>query len=302
MNFDIEELLTTALIIDKPMIIVEGSDDIKVYENLVERLNREYDVYAIENINNYTEGCDEVIRAIKDLQQKINENDRNEKYILGIIDADVRLFRNSIPNLKGLLVLKYYSFESHFITRSNLKILIGEITNNGNKTISNEVLDYCESDLEQILKELYYYSLEALKNALIENYNSVIGYSDKPGLLYSGHHWTKIKKKKRNLDYFAKKHSLKYDLKTLKRISKGKWLVFYYSSSILNKLKTLKDACKDNKIPQCQFCKKSKHNKCLRKLNSSYNVDLIQKKLLNYYDNNELKYVNDRLLLLNSVN
>ncbi len=302
MNYDIEELFTTAIMVDKPMIIVEGSDDIKVFENLVEQINREYDVYAIENINNYSEGCAQVIRAIEDLQLKINENDRNEKYILGIIDADVRRFRNSIPKLKGLFVLRYYSFESHFISRSNLKILVGEITNNGNKAISKEVLDYCESDLEHKLKELYYYSLEALKNALIKNYNSVIGYSDSPGLLYSGHHWTKIKKIKRNLDYFAKKYSLQYNLKTLKRISKGKWLVFYYSSSVFSRLKTLKDACKDNKIPQCQFCKKSNHNKCLRKLNSSYNVDFIQMKLLNHYDKSELKYVYDRLLLLNNMN
>lgn len=302
MNYDIEELLTTAITIDKPMIIVEGSDDVKIYENIIEHIDRDYDVYAIENIKDYSEGCEEVIRAIADLQLKINESERNDKYILGIIDADVRQFRNTIPNLKCIFVLKYYSFESHFISRSNLKVMVGEVTNNGNTAISKEVLDYCESDLEKHFKELYYYSLESLKNALVVNYNSVIGYSASPGLLFSQHHWAAIKTKKRNLDYFAKKHTIKYDLKTLKRIAKGKWLLFYYSSSVLNRLKTLKDACKDNKLPQCQFCKCSNHNKCLRKLNSNYNVDLIQKKLSNYYDKNELKYIYDRLLLLNSIN
>lgn len=302
MNYDIEELFTTAIMIDKPMLIVEGVDDIKIYENITERINREYDVYAIENIPNYSEGCEEVIRAINDLQTKINENEKNGKYILGIIDADVRHFKNSIPNMKELFVLKYYSIESHFISRSNLKVLIGELTYNGNKNISKEVLDYCESDLEKRLKELYYYSLDALKNAVVKNYISTIGYSDNPGLLYNGSKWPIIEKKKRNLDYFAKKFSLNYDLKNIKRITKGKWLLFYYSSSVLNKLITLKDACRDNKIPQCQYCKRGNYSKCLYKLNASYNVDLIQRKLLTYYDNNELKYIYDRLLLLGSAN
>lgn len=302
MEYDLEELLTAAIMLDKPIILVEGSDDIKLYENLLNNINKECDVYAIENVDSYSEGCDEVIRAIKDIQNKINENPHNERYILGIIDADVRPFRNEIPKIKGLFVLKYYSFESHFITRSNLKKLISEITCNGNKSISEELLDYCESDLEKRFKELYYYSLEALKNSVTNNYNSIVVYSDNAGMLYSNYHLSKIKAKKRTHDYFANKHSLKYNLISLKSIAKGKWLLFYYSSSILSKLKNLKDACKNKLIAPCQFCKKGNYNKCLRKLNGTYDVKQVQNKLLNIYDRDELKYIYDRFNLLGSYN
>lgn len=40
---------------------------------------------------------------------------------MGIIDRDVRQFLNNLPSKNNLLVLKYYSYETHLITDVTIK-------------------------------------------------------------------------------------------------------------------------------------------------------------------------------------
>jgi hypothetical protein len=256
-------------------------------------ISKEGNVYAIENIENYSEGCSEVIRAIRDLQTRINK--RNRRFLLGIIDGDVHYYRNTIPKLKCIFILKYYSFESHFISKLNLRNLARSLISNSKLNTSKEVIDYCYEEVNTKFGELYYYSLEALKRSLKPNYASVISYSTPAGTLYCNHFLPIIKQKKKRLTYFAKSKKIKFDIKNLKKIAKGKWLLHYFATSSLSRLNRLKVACNNGEITRCQFCSQGKLNKCLRRLNSNYSVDNVKSKLLTMFEENEFRYIFNRL-------
>ena len=53
-----------------------------------------------------------------------------KKYVMGIIDRDVRQFLNNLPSKNNLLVLKYYSYETHLITDVTIKRLLEQLTKN----------------------------------------------------------------------------------------------------------------------------------------------------------------------------
>lgn len=299
MTLKLPELFNSAIMTSTPMIIVEGSDDVGFYESVLNHVSKEGNVYAIENILNYAEGCSEVIRAIQDLQSRINE--KNKQFLLGIIDGDVHYYRNTTPKLKCIFILKYYSFESHFISQANLKILIGNLISNSKFSTSKEVMDYCNKEIDIKFRELYYYSLEALKKSLKPNYASVVSYSTPAGTLYCNHFFQAIKQRKYNLNYFARSKKIVFDMNNLKKIAKGKWLLHYFAASSLSRLNNLSLACNNGEITQCQFCSQGKPNKCLRRLNSNYNVDNIKSKLLSMFDEREFRYIFKRFNKLGNL-
>ncbi|NOH14850.1 DUF4435 domain-containing protein [Clostridium cochlearium] len=282
-----------------PAVIVEGKDDIKFYKNLCENIKKNIEVIAVDNIKGVADGCTGVIECIESIQDDIKKNINNLKYILGIIDGDVRCYRDEIPNnIYGIFVLKYYSYESHFVTRQNLKNIVGLTASVGKSYIDDKTLDYIEKDVQNDYKKIFYVSLEALKNACIKEYDSIISYKDKPEYifnnLYTGKNIMKsLMRKKNQLDEFAKQYNITFS--DFKKVIKGKWLLYTYYNSVYRNLKKLPDACRNNIITKCQYCKSGQPEKCLWNLDYNYKLEYIISIALNYYDNNELEYINDRL-------
>lgn len=128
MRHDIEETVVAAMMSHEPVIIVEGQDDIKFYSNIASRIQCNVGVQAVETIEGYSEGCDQVIAAIEAVQELIAADVRLSKYVLGIIDRDSRHYMNNIPDMDNMLVLKYYSYESHLVTSKSIRRLLGIMT------------------------------------------------------------------------------------------------------------------------------------------------------------------------------
>jgi hypothetical protein len=296
--FDLDEVITSAIMSSTPAIIVEGKDDVKFYQMLASEIDKEIEVYAVENFEDFGQGCNSVIDAITYLQYKINEKPENVNYVLGIIDRDARFFRNEIPTgLKGLFILKYYSYESHFITRNNLIKLISFLTNIGVSNIPHNIISYIEEPVKSNLNELYYVSLEALKNACELQYKGEIGYSAKPGKVSNETSRRRllrgILKKKDELDTFAKELNITPD--DLLFISKGKWVLHTFCESALKKIKELEQACSNGIIDKCQFCKTGNFKKCLWRVNFNCQIDAATQILLNWIDIDEVRYIIDKL-------
>ena len=81
-TYEADELLNEAIMSDTPIVIVEGTDDIPLYEDLIKSLNKNIEVYASENliISGNISGCVGVVNSLN----KINEFSQNiniEKYI-----------------------------------------------------------------------------------------------------------------------------------------------------------------------------------------------------------------------------
>ncbi|MCM0647251.1 DUF4435 domain-containing protein [Clostridium swellfunianum] len=300
MESTIEELLNEAIMSEVPFIIVEGADDISFYQMLSEHIKKDTEVIAVENIYSYSEGCDNVIKAIEDIQTILNQKESNKNYLLGIVDRDSRFYRNCIPNLTSLFILKYYSYESHLANRHGLTSILPAITSVSQKMLDGSVLEFIEKDLQADYLNLFYFSLEALKFACDKNYRSVVRYKQKPGKIFAKDYVNILKenifKKKTELDTFASEYSI--SMGDLRYIAKGKWLLHVYADRIYNNIKELSTACKDNKVTQCQYCKVGKHDKCLYKIKSNFQLGQIISMLLSEYDENEVKYIKERISLL----
>lgn len=184
MKYDLNDTINAALMTNTPVAIVEGYDDIKFYVNIASEKHLHLDVKAVETIDNYGEGCEQVIKAVDDATQLIQNDPRLKKYVVGIIDRDVRQYRGTLPEYDNIIILKYYSYETHLITPNSIIKLIEYITKAPVTLINQDVIDYLMTDFStNNLERLYYFSLEALKTSCDSSYRGEVTYDTEPGAL-----------------------------------------------------------------------------------------------------------------------
>jgi len=297
LKYDLVEELIEAITHKEPMVIVEGKDDRQIYERLAEKSEVNVKVRVVDDFEDYAAGCRHVIACLKSLQPKLAESTDNIKFVLGIIDRDVRPFRNELPtHLKGLFVTKYYSIETYFATRQNLAKLINDFTRASSKNIDDSILDFVEELFNQSRSDLYYISLEALKTACVPNYSGIVGYSGKSGkvleeakkyLLGKGQNYTlsQIALKKPELDIFA--NSLNIGLTDLKSITKGKWYLYFFVYCGWQQIQQLSDNCQKAKISQCRSCTVGNYQGCYFQLKIKPDIRILYESILNFIDEQE---------------
>jgi len=291
------------VMLNEPMVIVEGKDDYQIYQNIARKINPAIEVFQVNEFENYAEGCTGVIDCITVLQTKFNEKPDNIQFALGIIDRDVRPYRNELPDgLQGLFITKYYSIETHFSTKENIRQLIGKITYNTAQDIDDEVLDFVLTNFQSSLSTLYLISLEALKNACVTGYDTLIGYDDTIGKIMSKDFQNvvvpQLTAKKDELQEFATTFELTEN--DIKQIVKGKW----YLHSILRvsypKIKELKMLCLVGQIPQCRSCSVGNHNDCLFKTKQTkYEIRALADDMLTFVDETECSDLMNTMSTLN---
>ncbi|NBD28008.1 DUF4435 domain-containing protein [Paenibacillus glycinis] len=299
--YTIGQIMAKARMTNRPIIIVEGTDDVPIYEKIVRISGKNIEVKAIENIYGYSEGCESVITCIQDAQGKFNESEENIKYLRGIIDRDVRPFRGEdLLNFKGLFILKYYSIESHFITVNHAEFLLRKILVSDN-ALNSDIVSYIMSDLEEVYQQLFLISLEALKVACDSNYHGVVSYGFSEGQVTREQSlrtiMSQIYLKKEFLESFSEELNLSQD--DFRLIIKGKWLLEAFAISVFKKIQALSDHCRDRSLAnlsQCQYCETGKLHLCHRKIQRHYNNYNIAPSLVKeYIDINEVSYITEEL-------
>lgn len=304
---NLADLLVQSIIRKRPFLLVEGVDDVQIYENIAEKSGKKVDIYIINNIKEYdTAGCDSVIKAVYNLQPKLAERADNIHHFLGIIDSDVRPYRGvqkgeiDFSQLldKGLFMLKYYSIETYFATKSNLRKLVRKHTSLTSDMITADLLNLIETEFNNIKSELYFISLEALKNACIPDYEGIIGYdNDQINEENRRVHFNQQLIEKRNdLNAFA--NDLEISEADFKRICKGKWLLKNYTHKAYSKIQSLSKLCINNQINQCQSCIAQNYQSCLYKHIRGYNVSNVYNDILEYVDEAECQDIIERIKLL----
>lgn len=301
MKYDIEETLTECIMSGIPTILVEGIDDISFYENISMTIDKEVSIQAIENIEGYGQGCEEVERAINDIQEEIHANTQLKKLIMGIIDKDTRYYKGEVPNMSCLFVLEYYSYESHLTTSYSLKKLISILTQVSEKMVDDRAIEFMLQGLADKYDKLYYISLEALKGRCEAGYIPVKRYKEEPGNIFSkgalGFVWPQIEVKKEELDKFAEEKQITRE--DIKYVAKGKWLLYVYCNHIIERAYLLKDAC-GNLIKSCKYCDSGNKTKCLWRTSANFQIPQLKNLLTSpmMFDENELMYIKDRIKLL----
>lgn len=295
MKNDLEETIVAAFMCKQPVIIVEGQDDIKFYDNIATLNGLMVDVQAIETIDGYSEGCDQVCNAIDEAISLIQNDKRLRKYVVGIIDRDVRQYLNTLPAKDNLLVLNYYSYETHLITDATIKKLLEQLTKVPGSLITQDVVDWIKLDFKNQSNELYYFSLEALKKMCDDTYQADITYGLNGGAVIGAgkrYRWNLIQPKTNDLNQFATIHNISKS--DLKYIAKGKWLLATWCDYLIKKVKKLHLVC-GTQLPQCNYCKAGQIDKCLWKPSSSFQVVEIESLLYTqqFIDLNEVNYISE---------
>lgn len=283
MKYLLFDILNEAIMTNTPAVIVEGKDDPQVYHRIANLAEKEVVVYSVNMIDDCTTGlgnCDKVIECIQKLQNKYTERIDNVNRVLGVIDRDSKPYTTSSTSvyhtgLPGLLILKYYSFETYFANRVVLKKMVEKLTYLSPVMVNEALLDLVEQDFLNLREDLYYLSLEALSDMCIPAYTGIVTYG--MGGVKDARTRQELSSqvvlKKTTLDTFAA--SLSLTISDLKKICKGKWYLQIYLGKAFDKIKTLYSMCQNGIVPQCRPCSTGESNECRYKAKAGYNYSSV---------------------------
>lgn len=289
-----DELLGLAMIMNTPIVIVEGYDDVPIYERLSAAASVDCEVYASENILRNKPGCEGVIENVGDIRDAA-DGIAIEKYILGIIDRDARFYRNAIAADPAILVLKYCSIESHFANCESIQYVIPKVTRVTAKLMAEDLHGEINAQITNRLMFLYLVSLEALKNACEKDYDASFGYGHTIKSIINQKLHEALEAKREGLIVFGESLGLTSSWDDLLKICKGKWLLEMFSDELYNYIKDLPELCKESKISQCQFCAKGELSKCLYKNPVFFSADIMRNHFFHNLECGELGYIKARM-------
>jgi len=284
----------------KPYILVEGKDDIQFYENIVERIGRDYIVKPIGRYKE-TSNCTAVIEWMEELDSVL-DNEEHRKYFLGIIDGDARQHKNNLPQENTLLyILQYYSWESYFI---NSEVVFKSIKKflKTRTLLSEESIGYIYMNhiKNHLLDELWLFGLKRLKDNESDkhcNQNNSMNRLDKDKQFIKA-----LRELEEELFIFATQKELIANHQTLLEITKGKWALSFFVKKYLQVLKKLPDLCRKHDIAiikTCDYCEQQDFDNCLYELRANYREEHIMADIINMMDLTSLTPIKERLQQLN---
>jgi hypothetical protein len=297
------ELLRQAIKEEIPVVIVEGPDDIKIYNKLAKETNKEVVVKAVEFIEG-GEGanCHAIFSIISknDFQSEIKKKD-NRQWLLGIIDGDTIEYkswmkRESIENIIGLYQLKLYSFESYFVSEHNLKHLLVTITRMGSMSkITDITINYFLKKFKPIEEMLFQISIDNLIFLQNDKIKSSLDSMKINEIINNPKVQIDLKERSKNINDFIETNNIDFE-KDKKKIIKGKKLFQTFYEIIRMELKAIPDNCRKISVDNCDYCSEDKklREKCLWKTTQYSNYDQFKPIVYLNTDNpefNEIKNV-----------
>lgn len=291
------ELLNLAIMTKVPVLIVEGRADIAIYQRVAASIDCNYNVVASENIVSAEPGCGGVLKNINTIRERCGRMDIRP-YVLGIIDRDARFYRKELVDDDALLILKFYSIESHFVSKEAVRYIVEKTTSATGNLLTDESCDSIFNEIKKDLDVLYLCSLEALKKACERDYNAEVGYGDKIRSILKQGKPEILKLKIDELTDFANHLGVDKSWESILEICKGKWVFQVFIDSLLSKLNELPSMCKENAIAQCQYCVRDAYQNCLYSLTANFASSHMEQILLQDTAQPGLDYIKDRLRLM----
>lgn len=300
MQFDLDEIFSQAIMTKKPFVIVEGVDDISVYDGIVNDGCKIAEVVAVETIEGYAKGCESVVSAVDFLQDLEVVRYDPRDYVLGIIDKDVRDYRGELPVNDLLLILEAYSIESHFVNSEVVERLLRVCTKGTPDLYTKDLQDDLLSKCIDSMDILYLASLDALRGSLERDYDSDFGYCQKYGRLKDQSLVERLINKREELTEFSLRHSLDHNLDTLKKISKGKWLLSVFCEELEKKMRDLPSTCGEGPVIKCQMCANEVENSCLYRFSEGFTHKVMREIARKQHSVSELSYIRGKVATLAS--
>ncbi|EPF6144729.1 hypothetical protein LJQ30_001981 [Acinetobacter baumannii] len=295
---EVQDLLNIAQMSETPYLIVEGVDDIPIYDKIKSLHNLNMEIISAREIEGIEPGCRGVEKIISILNNDHKETTL-EKYIIGIADKDVKDFRNELKGFRNIIYTKYYSMETHLISDEVILKVIANFIRNPEKLIDRELVNDFWEYFNQEAKGLYYISLDALKKSLDAKHEACYTYS-------SGYNDTKNQKllnkvlNNPNLDAFQAQINLEYCSKSLRMICKGKWFIEFFCEKLTHFIKNLLESCvESNRATYCRTCILQMHNECLYKLKDNIIVtkDSVKAVIVSFCEYGDFKFLLDKVII-----
>lgn len=294
LTMEYDELLNEAIMSKTPIVVVEGVDDVPVYEELCFSIEGNHEVIAIQNLKGKHEGSKSVVNFIEEINM-LGFSGELEKYIVGVIDRDARFYRNELSAIPGLFVLKWYSMESHFITHEAVKSVLIQCTGLSRKLITDALVNEIYDEITGLIMPLYFVGLESLRKACEVEYVSIAAYSMSIDHLKNTGAFDEILQKNQELSDFALSKSINNDMNGLLEVCKGKWVFNEFSSLLIRKIKGLKLRCGAREIECCQFCHAEASSLCSYRFESNYDTAQIRSIIKRHEGFTMFDYLKQRL-------
>lgn len=291
-KYEADEILNLAIMEKTPYIIVEGVDDIKIYEEIAGSAGILCEIYSVEMLEGLSGGSDGVIEAMGIIESlSMPEGKAASQFVIGVIDRDVRYYRNEMPTLGSIFCLSTYSIESHFVSKFTIKQSINRLTRISSR---DEIdVDLIYSIVKGNIFDVYYFSLDALKNAVDPSYQSVVCFSSKPGRRKDVQTVAQLHSRKSDLDAFAATLGLTPDIESLRKFAKGKWLLTAYAEELFKEIEQLEVKCKNSVIKQCCMCELDNSAPCLYQLKGGLNKNSLYSILKDFVNIPDFDYIRD---------
>ncbi|MDO6405701.1 DUF4435 domain-containing protein [Pantoea phytobeneficialis] len=295
MKYEIGEVLNTAIMTNTISVIVEGTDDIQLYDSLAKSAGKLAEVFPIETIDGFSPGCQNVVLAMDEIIRIPQTRWQHKKYIVGIIDKDVKDFRGEVPTNPLILMLCYYSMESHFVSKEIIPKLLQLCTKISNSMITDDLIEHYFQLISLNDEDFFLLSLESLKSALYPSYDSKFSYGYSEGRILSASDISNVREKKDDLLEFANEQGLSNCLPDLKRFSKGKWLLHYFCYKALKEIDNLKVNCGAHPISPCIMCSTNGklEGHCLYKTKDAINTKNLKHLIMSNIWISEFDYIRD---------
>lgn len=291
-KFEADEILNLAIMSKTPYVIVEGVDDIKIYEEIAKSTGVLCEIYSVEQLEGLAGGNDGVIEAIGIVESlNMPAGKYSNQFVMGVIDRDARYYRNEMPTLVSIFSLRSYSIESHFVSKFSIKPAVDRLTRISSR---DEIdVDSIYSRVEGSVFDVYYFSLDALKNAVDPSYQSVVGFSSKAGRRKDPNTVAALHSRKVDLDAFATTLHLASDIESLRKFVKGKWLLTAYAEELFDEFEQLVAKCKNLSIKQCSMCELDNSAPCLYQLKDGFNKNSLYSILKDFVNIPDFDYIRE---------
>ncbi|MEZ9422490.1 hypothetical protein AB4186_03435 [Vibrio lentus] len=297
MQITFQSAVTNAVMNKKSLIVVEGKDDIGIYSDLlIDKINS-FNIKPIEYFKNCSPGCKEIEDQIDFINEVYPEGHKVYNFFKGIIDRDTKPFRGDSCNKLGAFYLNTYSFENSFVTENSIITTVKLLTSTSAEQLDQKLTNKVLALINQQFVDFYYICLEALKNAVEDNYDGLIGFSQGyDRLLYDQDMKDQLELKKSDLDVFATQHGINSDcILNMKSYCKGKWHLRYFLASVQRFIANLYEFC-GTELSKCPYCEIGDNDRCLYKPSTTMNVEHIIKSIKSNISNADLNILRVELL------
>lgn len=297
----IHQILANAKMNKIKLVLVEGKDDVKKYEYILINSDKVTDdrfidqvqiipieiiaqsdkdgnvIYETGKVKRYTENCEGIISALSDINKNIEENKITiniEKYLLGIIDKDVRNHREDISLLPNtLFLLPYYSIESFYVNMKSVEVVLKKSIQRPSLIEEELIRELFIDSLNNTIDFLYYPVIDSYLNSIHPNQKVLFGYKKEYGYIKDNFSRLISDEIKNELD---SRKIIDKNIETFQDICKGKWFLECWLENLIENIKKLPNLCRQNQIQQCIYCAGSIESKCEYKIQlSSSKKDLL---------------------------